>query len=381
MNHNNLNFRNTQIALVISLAVLSACGKDAPADNMVDPLNIEDFGTEAIPRANVFDVHNAAEWNTATAVIGSSGNNRNYVINVLDNFSLEGTYASTFGIATGIKVSIRGEKKISLNSNGCLLVIYTNQTVISRETTFEGKDENELPLVLIMRGELIMRSGEFSGNSAGGIDIRGGSFTMNGGKISGNSAITSGGVSVLSGSFTMNGGDIRENTATNAGSAGGGGGVSVLSGSFTMNGGRISGNTSKPGGGGVLVFGGSFTMNSGEIRENTATGRGGGGVCVLEGSFTMNGGEISGNTANFGGGVSLYDYTFSKTGLSVICGNSSKTHVDGSDNNTATSADSGSGHAVYVGLYPNSGKFRDAAAEAGVDMYYNSDTDYAGFEN
>ena len=85
-----------------------------------------------------------------------------------------------------------------------------------------------------------------------------------------------------------------------------------------MNGGAISGNTAL-GGGGVFVSDGSFTMNDGNIYGNTAIGAGGG-VFVTGGSFAMNGGAISGNTAlGVGGGVFLSKGSFTKTG-GVITG-------------------------------------------------------------
>jgi hypothetical protein len=75
-----------------------------------------------------------------------------------------------------------------------------------------------------------------------------------------------------------------------------------------MNGGTISGNTA-PSGGGVCVWDGTFTMTGGTVSENTAN-QNGGGVEIWAGTFTMQGGTftmkagtISGNTAGSGGGV------------------------------------------------------------------------------
>jgi hypothetical protein len=124
----------------------------------------------------------------------------------------------------------------------------------------------------------------------------------------------------------MNGGEIYGNFASSDG-----GGVSVSIGRFTMNSGKISGNTlnsTDGGGGGVGVNSGVFIMNDGEISGNTLERgyMGGGGVCVngYSGSatFTMNGGKIWGNTAisYTGGGVSLYSNSnsfFNKTGGTI----------------------------------------------------------------
>jgi parallel beta-helix repeat protein len=191
--------------------------------------------------------------------------------------------------------------------------------------------------------------------SGGGcVYVSGGTFTMNGGAISGNtnSHILSGGggVSIISGTFTMSGGSISGNTTTNPG---GGGGVHIGSGTFTMSGGEISGNTaSSNGGGGVYVYG-TFTMNGGEISGNTASSNGGGVHVGADGTFTMNGGEIAGNsvtgtgTIGRGGGVyvdgfSAYPSTFTMSGGTIY----------GTDNTAKTNTANGSapkGVAVYLG--------------------------------
>ena len=151
-------------------------------------------------------------------------------------------------------------------------------------------------------GTFTMDGGTISGNTAavngGGVFIdKYAAFTMGNGTISGNTAEYGGGVFVHDSEFTMNDGTISGNTAAS------GGGVNVDSSTFTMNSGTISGNTAASGGG-VFVFDDTFTMNGGTISGNVATS--GGGVNVRGGTFTMTGGTISGNTANYGGGVYLY---------------------------------------------------------------------------
>ena len=149
-----------------------------------------------------------------------------------------------------------------------------------------------------------------------------GTFTMNGGSITGN---TEGGVFVGSNrTFTMNGGSITGNTVT-----GSGGGVYVASGAeFTMNGGEISGNTSSSYGGGVYVYNGAeFTMTGGSITDNVAGASNenksyGGGV-YSTGTFTMTGGSITGNKAKYGGGGvwTGADASFTVSGNVNITGN------------------------------------------------------------
>ncbi|MCI8299293.1 MAG: hypothetical protein HFI69_02920 [Lachnospiraceae bacterium] len=149
----------------------------------------------------------------------------------------------------------------------------------------------------------------------------------NQGKITGGEASKGGGVYVR-GTFTMNGGNITENTATYNHTDGSGGGVCVSEGTFTMNGGLISKNevVDANGGGVVVRDGGTFLMAGGKITENMAgTNRGqrrcGGGVYVsANAKFTMSDGEISNNRANnSGGGVNL-DGTFTMNG-GTISGN------------------------------------------------------------
>jgi hypothetical protein len=126
-------------------------------------------------------------------------------------------------------------------------------------------------------------------------------------------------------------------------------GVAVNSGSlFTMNGGEISGNSAVVSG--VAVNSGSlFTMNGGEISSF-----GNSGVSVhSEGTFNMNGGEISGNSAQYGGGVYVKGGNFKKTG-GVIYGGVNE--ADPNKKNLATTKAAGidNGNAVYIapGMFP-----------------------------
>lgn len=174
-------------------------------------------------------------------------------------------------------------------------------------------------------GSFTMEGGTISGNTVpnpwtdyygGGVYVKGGTFIMNGGTISGNTIRAGGGVGVEGGSFTMNGGTVSGNTSSN-----GGGGVYLVSGTFIMNDGAISNNTTAAVGGGVYAYGGSFTMNGGTISDNTANNGGGVYTGIL---FTMNSGTISGNNAagGSGGGISAA-YTFAMKG-GTISGNTAR---------------------------------------------------------
>ena len=92
------------------------------------------------------------------------------------------------------------------------------------------------------------------------------------------------------------------------GSDGHGGGV-LNTGTFTMNGGTITGCSAKSNGGGVYNTG-SFTMNGGTITGCSAESYGGG--VHNTGSFTMNGGAITDCSAKSNGG-GVYNETIKAT--------------------------------------------------------------------
>jgi hypothetical protein len=292
------------------------------------------------------------EHSFLTTVLGeisglSSGADKVYLLPAIAETMPKTTVSNTNGPVT---VTIDGGGKIvTLDlTGGSLLTVGNNVTLVLTNITLRGRGiENEDPdndaaLVTVQSGgtlELgtgarITANKNFSPSSevyGGGVYVgSNGTFTMNGGEISGNMASSSsssygGGVFVMSGIFTMNGGEFSGNMVSSSSSYGGG--VYVGSnGTFTMNGGEISGNMASSSssyssyGGGVYVssgysnlggeadVGGTFTMSGGEISGNT----GGGvyvsavfyssGVLYAGGTFTMSGGKISGNT---GSGVSV----------------------------------------------------------------------------
>ncbi len=117
------------------------------------------------------------------------------------------------------------------------------------------------------------------------------------GMITGGYATYGGGV-YNEGTFTLESGAISGNTATKYG-----GGVYIDGGTLTMNGGEISNNTATSYGGGVYYQDGTFIMYDGKVSNN-ATNADGGGVCAYAqknttAKFYMCGGTISGNTATY----------------------------------------------------------------------------------
>lgn len=181
------------------------------------------------------------------------------------------------------------------------------------------------------------------------------------------------GINIRGGSLTMYGGNIVGNTQ----------GVCLSYfgsnlGSFTMEGGSIQGNYGADGGAGVKISGEpttTFTMKGGAIANNTAYGRDGGGVCLMKGVFNLEGGSIANNrslsTSSMGGGVRVsMNGTFNMTGGSIT-GNSA-THGGGiymnGDAKVTLSGGSITGNQAgyqqlgggiyYDGAYVNSGYLR-----------------------
>jgi len=128
---------------------------------------------------------------------------------------------------------------------------------------------------------LILSSGEISGNNVdtsihsdatnGGGVYNWGTFIMNGGTVSKNSAYNGGGVYNI-GTFIMNDGLFSENSASGAG-----GGVDN-SGTFEMNSGTFYRNMAVDGGGVINSVFSTFTLNNGNFLENQVTHGAGGGI-------------------------------------------------------------------------------------------------------
>jgi len=155
-------------------------------------------------------------------------------------------------------------------------------------------------------GTFTMHSGIISGNTApdnggGGVRNGDGTFILHGGTIIGNTSWSGGGVSNATPGFVyIYGGTISNNITNNYAGIGN-------HGTLTMNGGIISGNTalvSDGGGVGNSGAGANFTMNGGTITNNTANNNGGGVLSTIPNpSFIMNNGLISDNSATNGDGV------------------------------------------------------------------------------
>jgi len=239
------------------------------------------------------------EWNnTLTQLNGRTGS---YTLTIGGDFTVDGTAAASFGAtASGsLSVTLKGSGILSLSSNGSIVNVGSNQTLIidGEDLILAGRAGNDAPVVYVsgLNANLELRNGTISGNTTssygGGVYVYGGSFTMNGGEISGNTADYGGGVYVSGGSFATNNG------------------VYASDGSFIMNGGEIreasiSGNTATYGGGGVYVYGGAtfriitgtiYGSSDGGILRNRVTGSGANGAALYG---TSQRGTLNGETWN-----------------------------------------------------------------------------------
>lgn len=183
-------------------------------------------------------------------------------------------------------------------------------------------------------------SGNYSGNSAGGLYIEKATVIMNGGKISSNktynsntNAESSGGAIRLanSGKFTLNDGEISYNLAHKYGGA-----ISLITSgssasgnSFTMNGGKICYNSTASiygYGGAVYLVNGTFTMTAGEISSNSSSNEAG--AVYINGpedssaTFDMQGGLIKDNTFNGAPDTSKTSAIYLNKGTFKMKGNS-----------------------------------------------------------
>ncbi|GHU89743.1 hypothetical protein FACS189476_09080 [Spirochaetia bacterium] len=258
-----------------------------------------------------FELQNGAEL-TVNGTVNASGHGNHG----------SGWVEGGLRIGNGTTV-INGSGTINLKSKGLLLGPGQGSKLTLDGVTLVGLKDNDMSLVGVGEGgELVLKSGAITGNTR----IR---ERWTGG----------GGVTVERGTFTMEGGEISGNSAQSSGDNAGGGGVTVENGVFTMKGGKISGNS----------------------INGSVGGRGQGGGVAYSGTFTMTGGEISGNTADSGAGVFPWVGTFTKSG-GTIYGDTDSVHTAGSTENTAKD---GTTHAVGLG----DGKVRSLTAGPEVKLY------------
>ena len=235
-------------------------------------------------------------------------------------------------------------------------------------------------------------------NFAHAVEVKGGTFTMEGGSIC-NNYINGGSAGVTiegGGTFKLTGGSIKNNEATSMAGVYVKGSSATNQGQFTMTGGEISGNKAKCLGGGIYVGEhGQADISGGIIKANHAAqityqspveDVGGGGIYVEKGTVNFTAGTIEGNiihevekncgagvfigekgTFNMSGG-SIKDCTTQTSasrpsrGVGVYVSGGSMPNTEGTfkmtggtiENCKPLAGHTGAGGAVYVGQY---GKF------------------------
>ncbi len=259
-----------------------------------------------------------------------------------------GSFGTGTGFGEGGFILVPDDKTITLDLNGHTIDRGLN-TARSKGYVIQVGTENALGAIDDRANFTLKDSGDSGsgtitggyneGSAAypgGGILVKVGNFTMEGGKITGNKcrslkAVSSetdeykrykgGGVAfpTSDSKFIMNGGEISDNESFL------GGGVYAFTGVKTdITGGKISENKAYQGGG--IYSQGTLTISNGEISHNAATNilfidfnkayqHYGGGV-YSKGTFTLSNGEISSNSAIGGGGV-FSSSNFTMTGGSI----------------------------------------------------------------
>jgi hypothetical protein len=162
-----------------------------------------------------------------TSISGLSNNANNVYFLSADDETLPATSVENNGPVT--VVIDGGGRTVTLSGTGSLITVGNNVTLSLRNITLkgqgieEGDPDNDRALVRVASGgKLELGTGaRITGNKNAQVDSANGS---------------GGGVSVIGGTFTMSGGEISGNT--DGYGTYGGGGVSVFSGTFTMRGGR-----------------------------------------------------------------------------------------------------------------------------------------------
>jgi hypothetical protein len=113
-------------------------------------------------------LYNTSQWNDAVSVISDGGDDKNYVNNVMDSFSVAGNTDSTFS-ANGVTVSIRSSGKIlTLSGSGNILRVNNNQEVIIRDISLRGISSNNNSLVYVDGGTFTKNSRKITGNTGSG---------------------------------------------------------------------------------------------------------------------------------------------------------------------------------------------------------------------
>jgi hypothetical protein len=260
-------------------------------------------GTEGTIRKKVASrvVDNAPYYyETLAAAIAATPENSHTAITIYDH------------ILITERIIIPANKQITLTVSP-MIIITLNRDSAYTGAFFEVTGSASLTLSAPVAGELILdgMGGAVTARESLVYVNADGNFTLKSGAVLRNNmfdrdGVLGGGAVCNQGTFTMEGGKITGNKKSGNSVAWGGGVYSA--GTFTMSGGEISNNSVSchqfdgPQGAGVHIAAGTFNMSDGIISGNNDIGSPysciGGGVYNGAGSFTMSGGVIYGLDAN-----------------------------------------------------------------------------------
>ena len=211
----------------------------------------------------------------------------------------------------------------AINNNGSLGLVNVSVTNNGRSCLFGGG--------IFTSGPLIIQGGSVTGNTAvtsgGGIYVNtgaGNSLTATGTSITNNTAGQDGGGIYASGPVSLMGVNLSNNTATQ----GGGGGMFATAATASLADSTVGGNQSTGSGGGLAVISSQLTVSRSTFSTNRShagalTGLGGG-IFMSSSSGSLTNSTLAGNSADSGGGL----YTASSSlsvGSATIAGNSAPT--------------------------------------------------------
>ncbi|MGN0634889.1 MAG: beta strand repeat-containing protein [Acutalibacteraceae bacterium] len=222
--------------------------------------------------------HAITQTMTAQGTVTVTDNGETHTVKRGDSFS-----GSFFSVEGALTVQGTGENTLVLDGG-----VTSSQT--GDALVFVNVDST-----LTLEDGVLLQNNT-SEDNGGGLYIDGGTVVMNGGTITGNTALRGGGIYNHAGFLTANGGTVSGNTA----SVNGGGIFSDGKYSETnLAGLTVSGNTAGNGGG-ICSVGSPVSMTGGTLSDNTATT--GGGI-YTNGTFHLAGGTITGNIAVTGSGI------------------------------------------------------------------------------
>ena len=304
-------------------------------------------------------------------------------------------------VADGAMLALERDKKLTVASASA---DGTARTITSLGRTFTVSSGSELTMQSVackklrfdVSGTFAMDGGEISGNTAsngGAIYVDGGKATIANTKIHDNTADNKGGGVYVGGSAnaTLTNCAIKSCKTTSTTSTNGGGGIYSL-GTLTVTGGTISDCIAGRSGGGIYAYGGTAECSGGVAFSGCkATGSGsvgsGGGICINSGvTVDVSDCTFVSCTANAsGGGIwNAGELDVSNTSFTTcsannngggVCNDGGKVTMSGTAKITGNNASGGGGVAVNSGTFTlENGTISNNTANNGGGVYVDGDS-------